>query len=59
MGFIQALVDAGFVSILLSHGRRMGMLRYENELSIIVTIKFEHKLVIIRLLEVDIILIKF
>ena len=30
MGLMQALFDAGIVSICLAHGRRMGMLRYTN-----------------------------
>ena len=54
---MQVLIDLGMVSIGLAHARRMGMLRYENELSIIVTIKFKHQL--IRLLEVVIISFKF
>ena len=41
---MQGLLDLGMVSIALAHARRMGMLRYENELSIIVTIKFKHHL---------------
>ena len=44
MAIMQALLDLGMVSIGLAHARRMGMLRYENELSIIVTIMFEYQL---------------
>ena len=29
MALMQALVEAGFLSVFLAHGRRMGMLRYE------------------------------
>ena len=45
MTIIQALIDLGMVSIGLAHARRMGILRYENNQSIIVEIRYEHQLI--------------
>ena len=39
---MQVLFDAGFVSICLAHGRRMGMLRYEKKYNSLYGMKIKY-----------------